>query len=47
MVFGRSYVLVGTGDDPDMPLVTIESPLNLAGLWDARKRRLSRRAADV
>lgn len=41
LVFGRSYVVVGTGDDPDIPLITVESPLNMAGMWDARRRRLS------
>lgn len=41
LVFGRAYVLVGTGEDDDMPLVTVESPLNLAGIWDARRRRLA------
>lgn len=40
LVFGRAYILVGTSEDDDMPLVTAESPLHLAGDWDARRRRL-------
>lgn len=41
LVFGRSYVVVGSGDEDDIPLVTVESPLNLAGTWSVRQRRLS------
>lgn len=41
LIFGRAYVLVGTGDDADLPLITVESPLNMAGTWDARRRRVS------
>jgi hypothetical protein len=40
LVFGRAYVLVGTSSEGDIPLVTVESPLNLAGDWDGRLRRL-------
>lgn len=37
LLFGRSYVVVGTEDD-GRPLITVESPLNMTHLWDARAR---------
>lgn len=37
LVFGRSFVVVGTNDDGS-PLITVESPLNMAALWDNRLR---------
>lgn len=41
LIYGRCYVVVGTGDDSTngQPLITAESPLNMTGLWDARMRR--------
>lgn len=39
LVFGRGYMIVGTPDDPgDAPLITVESPLNMAMMWDPRTR---------
>ena len=40
LVFGRGYVAVGSGDSGDGPLVTVESPLDMACEWDARTRRM-------
>jgi hypothetical protein len=40
LVAGRGYMIVGSPDVPgDSPLVTVESPLNLAMTWDPRTRR--------
>lgn len=39
LVFGRSFVVVGTNDDGS-PLITVESPLNMTAIWDARRRHL-------
>jgi hypothetical protein len=40
LVAGRGYVIVGSPDvDGDSPLVTVESPDNLAMMWDPRTRR--------
>lgn len=41
LVFGRSFICVGAGDDPNTPLITVESPLEMAAEWDPRSRRLS------
>lgn len=42
LVYGRSYIVVGPGDEPgDQPLITAESPINMTALWDARLRRCS------
>lgn len=39
LVYGRGYIMVGSPDVPgDSPLVTVESPLNVAVNWDPRKR---------
>lgn len=44
LVFGRSYVMVGSGNcgpgGPCPPLITVESPLNMAVDWDARSRTI-------
>lgn len=40
LVLGREYVVGGSGEDSDVPLVTVESPLNMADRWDARRRRV-------
>jgi len=41
LIYGTSFVVVGAGDaDEPSPLVTVHSPRNMTGLWDARKRRL-------
>lgn len=38
-VFGRGYYCVGTNDDePDMPLITVDSPLQMTHEWSNRKR---------
>lgn len=40
LVFGRGYMIVGAPDyDGGAPLITVESPANLALLWDPRTRR--------
>lgn len=42
LVFGRSYACVGTNDDDDeMPLVTVESPLEMVHEWSSRKRTVT------
>jgi hypothetical protein len=38
LVTGRGYMIVGSPDIGDSPLVTVESPLNLAMTWDPRTR---------
>ncbi len=40
MVFGRGYYCVGTGDDDEIPLVTVETPLQLTHEWSNRQRRV-------
>lgn len=40
LICGRGYMIVGSPDRPgDSPVVTVESPLNLAMTWDPRTRR--------
>lgn len=40
LVFGRGYMIVGAPDyTGGSPLITVESPANLAILWDPRTRR--------
>jgi hypothetical protein len=41
MVFGRGYYCVGAGDDPEMPLVTVESPMQMVHEWSNRQRRVT------
>ena len=41
LVFGRSYVCVGSGEVPELPLVTVESPLEMAHEWSPRERDTS------
>ncbi len=38
LVFGRSYACVGTGEDASLPLVTVESPMEMVHEWSPRKR---------
>lgn len=38
LIFGTSYIMVGTDDDSDVPLVTVESPMNMSVRWDPRRR---------
>lgn len=38
LVFGRSYACVGTGDTAELPLVTVESPLEMVHEWSPRQR---------
>jgi hypothetical protein len=39
LTYGRSYLTVGSGDeDEGLPLLSIESPLDMTLLWDARLR---------
>jgi hypothetical protein len=40
LVFGQAFVAVGSGDDADTPLITVESPLDIAVEWDARTRKM-------
>jgi len=40
LVYGRSYVTVGTNPDSDTPLITVESPRDIAVTYDARLRRV-------
>lgn len=39
MIYGRSYLSIGPGDDPDTPLLTVESPMNMTVLQQAGNRR--------
>lgn len=39
LVFGAGYVALGKDDDGDT-LITVESPLDVAVQWDARRRRM-------
>lgn len=40
LVQGRGYMIVGSPDSPgDAPIITVESPLNLAMNWDPRTRK--------
>lgn len=40
LVTGRGYMIVGAPDEPgDSPVITVESPANLAMAWDPRTRR--------
>lgn len=43
LIYGRCYLVAGTGDDSTngLPLITAESPLNMTALWDARMRRVT------
>lgn len=42
LVGGRGYMIVGSPDTPgDAPVVTVESPLNLAMMWDPRRRMVT------
>lgn len=41
MIYGRSFVVVGADDGTDDPLITVESPRNMIGSWDVRRRELS------
>lgn len=41
LVFGRSMVVVGAGEDEDTPLVTVESPREMAYETDPRTRQVS------
>ncbi|NED31111.1 phage portal protein [Streptomyces sp. SID8499] len=39
LTYGRGYLAVGSGDGDDAPpLITVESPLDMTLLWDARLR---------
>ena len=40
MIYGRAFVVVGVHEDGS-PLLTTESPHNMIGSWDLRKRELS------
>lgn len=39
LIYGRSYICVGSGDDEDTPLVTVESPLEMTHEIDPRTRK--------
>ncbi|MER6183005.1 phage portal protein [Streptomyces sp. NPDC001652] len=38
LIYGREYLAVGTGDEDYPPLVSVESPLDMTLMWDARLR---------
>lgn len=38
LIFGRSYACVGSGEDEHLPLVTVESPLEMVHQWSPRER---------
>lgn len=38
LIYGREYLAVGTGDDDYPPLISVESPLDMTLMWDARLR---------
>ena len=41
MIFGRCFMTVGTNeDDPDHPLITVESPRQMSALVNQRRRRM-------
>jgi hypothetical protein len=41
LVFGRSFAIVGAGDEPDdAPLITVESPIEVHAEWDPRTREV-------
>lgn len=48
LVYGTSFVVVGSGaaGEPS-PLVTVHSPKDMTGIWDARRRRLVAAASFV
>jgi hypothetical protein len=46
LMFGRAFVMVGTRpdgdpDDPDAPLITVESPQNMAATYDAASHQVT------
>lgn len=42
LIFGRSFVMVGSNAEKGAaPLITVESPLNMASRWDARTRAVT------
>jgi hypothetical protein len=41
LVYGRGYIIGGTGEDESVPLLTVESPLNMTAVWDARARKIT------
>lgn len=42
LVAGIGYMIVGSPDEPgESPIITVESPLNLATMWDARTRQVT------
>lgn len=42
LIYGRSYVVVGSGDEPDgPPLISVESPLDMTVFYDARARAVT------
>lgn len=40
LMYGRSYMIVGSRDNDTVPLITVESPLNMSVKWDPRTRRV-------
>jgi hypothetical protein len=42
LTLGRGYMIVGAPDvDGDPPIVTVESPFNMAMNWDPRTRKVT------
>lgn len=41
LIFGRAFICVGAGEEPDTPLVTVESPQEMIAAFDPRTRAVS------
>jgi hypothetical protein len=41
LIYGRSFICVGAGEDDDTPLVTVESPREMIAAFDPRTRAVS------
>lgn len=42
LIYGTAFIVVGAGFDGEpTPLITVESPRRMTGIWNARARRLS------
>lgn len=41
LIYGRGFGIVGTSDTPGMPLITVESPINMHAEFDAASRQVT------
>lgn len=41
LIHGWSFIAVGSSDEMDSPLITVESAYNLAALWDPQRRHIT------